>query len=159
MFLSHCGQNRGTPEISRWFVRFCVGVSLSLFHWVLLLSHECLYVSVYQNLLRIRVRKPICRGYLSVSVCWEIETLPFAPPPLHSSHFPPSLFRMYRPQPLRVEVASFQGGLIKGEIKWWERNGGIFLKDNMWQLKKKTIGKEKRRVATFCLPIFKQMCI
>lgn len=71
------------------------------------LRHVCLCVIVYRDLLRIRDRKPICRGYprkVSLFVCREIEALPSAalwfPPHLLflPLFLPPSLWRVTAPQ-------------------------------------------------------------
>lgn len=93
---------RNHREILWWFASFYVGVSLkvspsySLIFFVFFYppppscSHVCLYVVVYWDLLKIRNRKPIYRGYLrkvSLFVSCEIETLPFAS--LFLSLFPP----------------------------------------------------------------------
>lgn len=95
-------RRRNHREILRWFVSFlcrCLSKSLSLLLLLLLLflsffvlSHTCLYVIVYRDLLRIRDRKPIYRGYLrkvSLFVCCEIETLPSAALSLSPSLSPP----------------------------------------------------------------------
>lgn len=134
---------RNHREILWWFASFYVGVSLkvspsySLIFFVFVYlsffsplsrAHVCLYVLVYWDLLKIRNRKPIYRGYLrkvSLFVSCEIETLPFAS--LFLSLFPP-----FEAVFLSTSLSCAGGGsqlhngeVIREEIRWLGRNEGI----------------------------------
>lgn len=89
-FLQRCS----TPSLSLSLSSYSSTLSLSLSSLSLSFTytHVCLYVIVYRDLLRIRDRKPIYRGYLrkvSLFVRCEIETLPSAAPSLFSLSFCP----------------------------------------------------------------------
>lgn len=130
---------RNHREILRWFFSFYVGVhlrvSLSLPLLLLCLSlslsslsRVCLYVIVYRDLLRIRDRKPIYRGYLrkvSLFVCCEIETLPSAALSLSPSPFFPLSQTVSPSTSLSRGSQLHNGGAIRGEIRWLGRNEGI----------------------------------